>query len=128
MVYYQDGNMIFRVFLILILLGFSGLAAAQTAAPSTGSPTASVDQKTVNNTSAGFQNGVVQLVADHAQSWTSTACDYIGNICVYLLFKFYDKFVGKFLLSLPDMSNPATYNFIGGTTGNFPLQMITFKI
>jgi len=71
------------------------------------------DADEVNRVSLGVQRGTRILVKDFGQSIIANFWDYLGNLCLKMMFYVYDNYIGSFLLYIPDMSNKATYQKAG---------------
>ena len=48
-------------------------------------------------------------MAKHAGDWVAQGMDKIGNWALQTLFKIYDKYIGTFLIYIPNLASPNTY-------------------
>ncbi len=53
----------------------------------------------------------------HAGDWLAHGMDRIGDWAVQTLFKIYDKYIGTFLIYIPDLASPMTYTALSGMPG-----------
>ena len=56
-------------------------------------------------------------MAKHAGDWVANGMDKIGNWAIQTLFQIYDKYIGTFLIYIPDLASPNTYNALTGIPG-----------
>ena len=55
-------------------------------------------------------------MAKHAGDWLAHGMDGIGNWAIQTLFKIYDKYIGTFLIYIPDLASPKTYTALIGVS------------
>ncbi len=65
----------------------------------------------------GVSDGIFDSMAKHAGDWIATGMDRIGNWAIQTLFKIYDKYIGTFLIYIPDLASPKTYTALIGVSG-----------
>src|SRR5579859_7087297 len=65
----------------------------------------------------GVSDGIFDSMAKHAGDWLATGMDKIGNWAIQTLFKIYDKYIGTFLIYIPDLASPKTYTALIGVAG-----------
>ena len=65
----------------------------------------------------GVSDGIFDSMAKHAGDWVAQGMDKIGNWAIQTLFKIYDKYIGTFLIYIPDLASPKTYSALMGQTG-----------
>src|SRR5665811_500733 len=65
----------------------------------------------------GVSDGIFDSLAKHAGDWIAKGMDKIGNWAIATLFKIYDKYIGTFLIYIPDLASPQTYSALAGTVG-----------
>lgn len=65
----------------------------------------------------GVSDGIFDSMAKHAGDWLAQGMDGIGNWAIETLFKIYDKYIGTFLIYIPDLASPKTYSALIGTPG-----------
>ena len=65
----------------------------------------------------GVSDGIFDSMAKHAGDWVATGMDKIGNWAIQTLFKIYDKYIGTFLIYIPDLASPQTYTALVGVNG-----------
>lgn len=70
-----------------------------------------------DNIKQGVSDGIFDTMAKHAGDWVSNGMDKIGNWAIQTLFKIYDKYIGTFLIYIPDLASPNTYNALTGLSG-----------
>ncbi len=65
----------------------------------------------------GVSEGIFDSIGKHAGDWVAQGMDKLGNWAIQTLFKIYDKYIGTFLIYIPDLASPQTYSALIGTVG-----------
>lgn len=63
----------------------------------------------------GVSDGIFESMAKHAGDWVANGMNKIGNWALQTLFQIYDKYIGTFLIYIPDLASPNTYSALGGS-------------
>lgn len=98
-----------RIALVLICLLVTSWAGAQSLI-STGPSESTIEQ--------GVSDGIFDSMAKHAGDWVSNGMAKIGNWALQTLFQVYDKYIGTFLIYIPDLASPNTYTALGALNTN----------
>lgn len=84
--------------------------------------------QSVQNIEQGVANGMVDTVTQHAKDWVANGMDAIGNWALQTLFGIYDKYIGTFLIYIPNLASPTTYsallNNLGAVNTANPIQVV----
>ncbi len=65
----------------------------------------------------GVSQGIVETVAKNAADWVANGMDSLGNWALQTLFDVYDKYIGTFLIKIPDLASPITYTAMSKQPG-----------
>ena len=102
-----------RVFLLLLIclcLGASTVRGVTVLSTDSGPSEQSIKQ--------GVSDGIFDTMAKHAGDWVANGMDKIGNWALKTLFGIYDKYIGTFLIKIPDLASPQTYTALANGSLN----------
>src|ERR1044071_5679695 len=97
-----DRNMVRKVFPFILICFWSSQAFGLSVLSTDSGPSQ-------QNIKDGVSEGIFDSMAKHAGDWLATGMDKIGNWAIQTLFKIYDKYIGTFLIFIPDLASPKTY-------------------
>ncbi len=84
--------------------------------------------QSVQNIEQGVANGIFDSMTQHAADWVANGMDKIGNWALQTLFGIYDKYIGTFLIYIPNLASPNTYtallNNLGAVNTANPIQVV----
>jgi hypothetical protein len=100
----------FCIFLFFIILIEASRVAAVTVLSTDSGPTTETIKQ-------GVSDGIFDSIAKHAGDWVSNGMNSIGNWALQTLFLIYDKYIGTFLIYIPDLASPQTYTALISTNG-----------
>lgn len=100
-----------RIVFFLVFLVSPGLEAVTLLSTDSGASEQSIKQ--------GVSDGIFDSFAKHAGDWVAQGMDKIGNWAIKTLFGIYDKYIGTFLIYIPDLAAPKTYNALMGLPGGY---------
>jgi hypothetical protein len=86
---------------ILIFICFWGASGVWAQLISTGPSVSTIEQ--------GVSKGIFDSMAQNAGDWIANGMDKIGNWALRTLFGIYDKYIGTFLIYIPNLASPNTY-------------------
>src|SRR5208282_5619373 len=72
----------------------------------------------------GVSGGIFDSMTKHAGDWVAQGMDKIGNWALQTLFKIYDKYIGTFLIYIPNLASPNTYTALSNNTGANAVQVV----
>src|SRR5665213_4634139 len=76
----------------------------------------------------GVSDGIFDTMAKHAGDWVSNGMNKIGDWALQTLFGIYDKYIGTFLIYIPNLASPNTYtallNNLGAVNTANPIQVV----
>ncbi len=72
----------------------------------------------------GVSGGIFDAMAKHAGDWVAQGMDKIGDWALQTLFKIYDKYIGTFLIYIPNLASPNTYNALTNNMGANAVQVV----
>ena len=72
----------------------------------------------------GVSGGIFDAMAKHAGDWVAQGMDKIGNWALQTLFGIYDKYIGTFLIYIPNLASPNTYTALSSNTGANAVQVV----
>jgi hypothetical protein len=72
----------------------------------------------------GVSGGIFDAMAKHAGDWVAHGMDKIGNWALQTLFKIYDKYIGTFLIYIPNLASPNTYTALTNNMGASAVQVV----
>lgn len=65
----------------------------------------------------GVSEGIVETIANNAADWAANGMDEVGDWALRTLFDVYDKYIGTFLIKIPDLASPQTYTALSKQAG-----------
>ncbi|HEY5038020.1 MAG TPA: hypothetical protein VIJ93_03000, partial [bacterium] len=65
----------------------------------------------------GVSDGIFDSMAKHAGDWVANGMNKIGNWALQTLFGIYDKYIGTFLIYIPNLASPNTYTALANNLG-----------
>ncbi len=65
----------------------------------------------------GVSGGIFDSITQHAGDWVAQGMDKIGNWALQTLFGIYDKYIGTFLIYIPNLASPSTYTALVNNLG-----------
>src|ERR1700679_2375581 len=65
----------------------------------------------------GVSDGIFDSMAKHAGDWVANGMNKIGNWALQTLFNIYDKYIGTFLIYIPNLASPNTYTALMNNLG-----------
>src|SRR5665213_1557602 len=65
----------------------------------------------------GVSDGIFDTMAKHAGDWVSNGMNKIGDWALQTLFGIYDKYIGTFLIYIPNLASPNTYTALVNNLG-----------
>jgi hypothetical protein len=65
----------------------------------------------------GVSDGIFDTMAKHAGDWVSNGMNKIGDWALQTLFGIYDKYIGTFLIYIPNLASPNTYTALANNLG-----------
>ena len=66
----------------------------------------------------GVSDGIFDTMTKHAGDWVANGMNSIGNWALQTLFGIYDKYMGTFLIKIPDLASPQTYTALSNGSLN----------
>jgi hypothetical protein len=98
-----------RRLLPLILISLLAAKALAVSVLSSGPSAQTIEQ--------GVSAGIFDSVTQHAEDWVAKGMDKVGNWALKTLFGIYDKYIGTFLIYIPNLASPSTYSALVGNLG-----------
>ncbi len=99
----------FLLLTFICFLGASRVFALSVLSTDSGPTSQTIEQ--------GVAAGIFDSMTKHAGDWVAQGMDKIGNWALQTLFGIYDKYIGTFLIYIPNLASPNTYTALVNNLG-----------
>src|ERR1039457_2280623 len=95
--------------IFIFLFGVSRVFAISVLSTDSGPSSQTIEQ--------GVSAGIFDSITKNAGDWVSNGMNKIGDWALQTLFGIYDKYIGTFLIYIPNLASPNTYTALANNLG-----------